>query len=307
MKIRENMYYWEISRLNPEPALDPSYIIDLKVREEHLRAVKQMRRIIKRICGEGRFEDAELLLELDRLLMMDGAQYSEFVAFMNTCDISQSIYAKLEENERIDILKHLLHAFCERRFHIYERLSEDDVCVMQAIMDRGAVRRFAGLGKTKVKDILARYGFKEVEMPSLFYAIRDKLVFDVDRHKRHFTRICSLLGVQRDFKKRPDLMVRIYDHILIIEIKHIKEAGGAQDKQIKELIEFIDVSEPKEENIHYVSFMDGRYANTVFQGQHQYSGDAIMALKRNPNNFFVNTAGFKHLVKDILGSTAESV
>jgi len=300
--LRSNIYYWDVSKQNPEPAFDPNYMLDVRISSRHMRTIKRIRHLIRRICEEEKYEDTSLLTELDKLLLEEGAQYSEFVAFMNTCDISRSIYIDLEEPIRLEVLNHIIRTFCKKRFEMYKHIADEDPCIAQAIMDRGAVRRFAELGKIKVKKLLYDYNFTEIEAPTPFCSIPSKLIFDVNRHKRAFSRICALLRLQRKFKKRPDLMVKVYDHVLIMEVKHVKEAGGAQDKQIKELIDFISISEANRTDIHYLSFLDGRYANVVFRGQHQYSSDAITALKQNPSNLFVNTMGFIQLIKDILSS-----
>jgi len=87
-------------------------------------------------------------------------------------------------------------------------------------------------------------------------------------------------------------------------LEHIKESGGAQDKQIVEAIDFIKYSE-KSEYIHYVSFLDGVYFNKfIFADSSTESKirkqkeDIERYLKNNPQNFFVNTAGLKEIFKD---------
>ena len=105
--------------------------------------------------------------------------------------------------------------------------------------------------------------------------------------------------------KEPDIVLKINDKSFIIEAKHIKESGGAQDKQIVELIEFIRYSEELE-NVHYVSFMDGVYFNNFSWAK---EGDETKVNKQkkaieehltnNPKNFFVNTSGLLSLFEDL--------
>jgi len=105
--------------------------------------------------------------------------------------------------------------------------------------------------------------------------------------------------------KEPDIVLKINDKFFIIEAKHIKESGGAQDKQIVELIEFIRYSEELE-NVHYVSFMDGVYFNNFSWAK---EGDETKVNKQkkaieehltnNPKNFFVNTSGLLSLFEDL--------
>ncbi len=63
-----------------------------------------------------------------------------------------------------------------------------------------------------------------------------------------FKEFCNKFKIQYEFgkyhqEKEPDMVLKVNYHFFIIEAKHIKEAGGAQDKQIAELIEFIRYSE----------------------------------------------------------------
>ncbi len=103
------------------------------------------------------------------------------------------------------------------------------------------------------------------------------------------------------------MVLKIGNNIFIIEAKHIKESGGAQDKQITELINFIKYQENiKNPTIHYVSFLDGIYFNKFIKEingntnnnkckknkiQSQMN-DIISHLKNNKSNFFVNTERF---------------
>jgi hypothetical protein len=52
--------------------------------------------------------------------------------------------------------------------------------------------------------------------------------------------------------------------------------------------------------IHYLAFLDGIYTSDFFNMKHQYSRRALEYLSKCPNNYFVNTEGFKQLIKDIL-------
>ena len=87
----------------------------------------------------------------------------------------------------------------------------------------------------------------------------------------------------------------------ICEMKHIKEAGGAQNKQISELIALID--NQGDEQVSYVAYLDGVYFNKFIstgksksdQAKRQKK-DIERCLNSNPSNFFLNTYGFKLLI-----------
>jgi len=96
------------------------------------------------------------------------------------------------------------------------------------------------------------------------------------------------------------------ENIFIIEHKHMKEGGGGQDKQINEVIFFISFSE-NNSKIHYISFLDGIYFNLFANKKYLKKGKIVnqlknirQNLKRNKQNYFVNTNGFNKLLKELL-------
>jgi hypothetical protein len=101
------------------------------------------------------------------------------------------------------------------------------------------------------------------------------------------------------------MVLKIDKDFFIIEAKHIKEEGGAQNKQLIEIIDFINYSETSE-SIHYLSFIDGGYfSKSVSKTSHhnnklnKQKKDIVKRLETHPNNFFVNTMGLEELLKDI--------
>ena len=103
--------------------------------------------------------------------------------------------------------------------------------------------------------------------------------------------------------KTLDLIIKAKNKILLCEAKHLNTSGGGQDKQISELIEILRLNEKN--NISYISFLDGKYSN-ILLGNNS-GGDKITTqrkeinkfLKNNPNNYWVNTAGFESLISDL--------
>jgi hypothetical protein len=80
-------------------------------------------------------------------------------------------------------------------------------------------------------------------------------------------------------------------------------------KQIAELIRFIRQTESKP--ISYVAFLDGRYFNKFRDTSHadnvREQRQAIEeALKKYSSNYFVNTAGLRKLLADLLSETVEN-
>lgn len=86
----------------------------------------------------------------------------------------------------------------------------------------------------------------------------------------------------------------------LLEAKHLNTAGGGQDKQLSELIELLTLSE-KDKNIFYIAFLDGNYSNILLSDDYVRGKLKIQRkeikkfLKKNPNNYWVNTNGLKEL------------
>lgn len=116
------------------------------------------------------------------------------------------------------------------------------------------------------------------------------------------------LGIKIKTKKQNktlDLIIKVKNKIFLIEAKHLNTSGGGQDKQISELIEILNLKE-KTPNISYVSFLDGNYSNILLSNSK--AGDKLKMqrkeikkyLRKNLNNYWINTAGFKILFSEII-------
>jgi hypothetical protein len=210
------------------------------------------------------------------------------------------------QNNRL-LLQELLKKYCSRRRELYDKLGYSNV-IVQALYDSGASRKKGNLGTDKVLK-LAEEVFGDIQPQGINYIRESTLGYflpdDVDTET--FKQFCSEIGANYDFGKahqgkKPDIVLKIGKHFFIIEAKHIKESGGAQDKQVVELIEFIRYSEVSE-YIHYLSFMDGLYFNKfIIPSSKKVSdqkGDIENLLKQNKSNFFVNTAGIKEVFNDL--------
>lgn len=103
-----------------------------------------------------------------------------------------------------------------------------------------------------------------------------------------------------------DVLFKNKKDLYIIEHKHMKEGGGGQNKQITEIINFISERESDKLKIHYVTFLDGIYFNLFIKSYNNVKTKIPKqiehlekSLQNNPNNYFVNTAGFIRLLKSI--------
>jgi len=316
MTLKMNIEYWKISLQNPEPVIDDYYIFDeIIVEDENLiKKVERLRELIIAYCvmrEKDKKSSGKIIDEIYKILnSTELIQYTEFVAFWKVLDISFSVFKEMQDNK--DILYEILEKYCEKRRRLYDRLGYSNI-VVQALYDSGASRKKGTAGIEKVLSIAReKLGLEkqlntieEVKNFNMGYFLPDK------ENKELFKSFCKVYGIKYKFGedhqgKNPDIVLKVEEHFFIIEAKHIKESGGAQDKQIGELIKFISYSEGKE-NIHYVAFLDGTYFNKFIYATYMASKikkqkEAIeKCLKENPQNLFVNTAGLCCLFSDLRG------
>lgn len=301
MALKRNLEYWEISLKNPEPILDEYYIFDEVIIEdkELIQKVERLRDLITSYCVvlEKDKKVAEKILDeiYEIISSTDKIQYTEFVAFWKVLDIPFSVFEKLP-NQKF-ILAELLKKYCSRRRQLYDKLGYSNVTA-QALYDSSVSRKKGTVGIIKVLDLASKIlgldkhlrTIEEVKTCNRGYFLPDK------GDKELFKTFCESFKIAYKFGeehqgKEPDIVLKIDEHFFIIEAKHIKETGGAQNKQIGEIIEFIKYSESSK-FIHYLSFMDGLYFNNFIRIPPDNSSkitrqkvDIEIYLKDNPNNF----------------------
>jgi len=314
MVIKENIHYWEKSLQFPELVADPFYSSDelIVTDKDLIKKVERLRELIISYCviSEKNPDAAsEILDEIYNIIVsIDKIQYTEFVAFWKTLDLSYSVFEKLL-NQKI-ILKEILQKYCEKRRKLYDKMGYTNVTI-QALYDVGSSRKKGVKGiekiieiiKNNIGDITHAKDIDRLMKSSTAYFLPDK------GDKNLFKLFCKKIGIKYLFGKdhqgkEPDIVLKINDKFFIIEAKHINEPGGAQDKQIVELIEFIRYSE-KLDNVHYISFMDGVYFNNFIWAKEKETKISKQkkaieeGLAKNPKNFFVNTNGLINFLKDI--------
>jgi hypothetical protein len=317
MVLRDNLYYWNESLKNPESVGDEHYAFDeiIVENEELTQKIQRLRELVISYCittEKDKNVTSKILDEIYTIITsIDKIQYTEFIAFWKSLDISYSVFQELiDQKVQKDILNELLQKYCEKRLKLYDRLGYSNITV-QALYDSGASRKKGAAGVEKLVDLI-RGVFGNIPCVKDLHALINISIgyFLPDKgDERLFREFCNNFNVKYRFGgdhqgKVPDMVLKVNKHFFIIEAKHIKESGGAQDKQIVETIEFIRYSE-NSSNLHYLSFMDGVYFNNFISVQDNISkvGKQKEAIERNlnnnKNNFFVNTAGLKSLLKDL--------
>jgi len=317
MAIKKNIYYWKKSLETPEPAGDPFYSSDeiIVTDTELIKKVERLRELIISYCVLSEKDNidgtSEILDEVYNIIIsIDKIQYTEFIAFWKTLDISYSVFEKLPNKK--DVLKGLLRKYCERRRKLYDNLGYSNITV-QALYDTGSSRKKGVSGIDKIIYIIQDKLKKNITHAKDI----DTLMKSTDAYflpdrgdKGLFSIFCKKMRIRYLFSKdhqgkQPDIVLKTNGEFFIIEAKHINETGGAQDKQIVEVIEFIRYSE-KLDNVHYVSFIDGIYFNNFIWLDDnsktkisEQKKDIEKYLRNNPKNFFVNTNGLLSLLKDL--------
>ena len=307
MALEKNLHYWEESLKNPERIVDDSYVVDNVIvnNKEFIQMIEKLRRLIADYCRENSEEILKQICEI--ILSVEEIEYTEFVAFWKVLDISFSVFKKFQEDKKIEVLKIILKEYCSKRFNLYEKLGYSSVTI-QALYDSGVSRKKGSSGIDKIIDLLRVFGnpfhaksLQEILDNNICYFLPDM------GDEELFKEFCNYFSIKYQFgqthqNKLPDIVVKIDGHFLIIEAKHIKETGGAQDKQVNELIQFISYSE-KSEFIHYLAFLDGIYFNEFINPRGEkikkQVEDTVNSLSSNPNNFFVNTSGIKKIFEDL--------
>ncbi|GIV04537.1 MAG: hypothetical protein KatS3mg016_0112 [Fimbriimonadales bacterium] len=324
--MKQNIEYWVLSLTHPEITGESVYGRDEIIVQDsaYLEAVNRLREHITAYCvlkelGENNETRRRVLIEIDALLRsVDKIQYTEFVAYWKCLDFTFSIYLKISDDpQRYTLLENALENYCEHRRRLYDRLGYTPV-IQQALYDSAKARSQGVSGFQKLQQILQQAIGKEVPTVSCLtdFVSCQLCQFVPSSNKQElFREIMQSLHAKYEFgamyqKKVPDLMVKVREKVFVIEAKHIKEPGGAQNKQIAELISYIRQKEGRQSPVRYIAFLDGLYfnllagatENTKLAHQRQ---EIVDALKENPCNYFVNTVGLLHLFQDAFSETLQ--
>lgn len=305
--VKTNIEYLKNSIANPE-SLDIRYM-SLELHEsldemvEVTKEIKELLITIKRLNMNNLPSD-QFYEELKPLVLSELGSKNEFNGFINACDSAIStIHANPET------FKQIVDLYLEHR-DISEHTPKEWI---QAVIDKGSQRSLGVIGERKVIEIAISKGFTHVSSLADFYSNDYSVIF----HSKEFQ---ESLPQEIDFgsqAKLLDIVIKAKDKLLFLEAKHIKEAGGAQDKQIKELIGLLNVSLPQ--NVNIISFMDGVYSNHLLALSDEQilnpnillSGNRITkinkqrqelltALQNNEDSFWVNTSGLESLLEDLM-------
>ncbi len=307
---------------NPEPAYDPFYskaesslIIskDNGTLNDLQKANRMMIESISGIsalmsCPEDNSSAIDSLIKKIASILdsCDGINYSELVSYFSVNDVSFSVYSKLSKNDKLDFLSEIIKEYIKDRHSIYLQYGYTDTS-LQSKADSFAHKKSGPQGSSKIESILASMHviYKPITTYIQFCSASACYIKPDLADAHLFKEILAKKRIRFDWSnahigKVPDFCIKIHDNILIGEQKHMKESGGGQDKQVVELVDFIDQKE-NSNYIKYISFLDGVLFNQIFnhpsKGKMEEQRSKIYEiLNRNENSYFVNTAGFRRLI-----------
>ena len=323
----DNQDYFKYLSSYPEGIVDPLYYkaVDRKVitdnkfqtnplidaNERLIRFISSYQTLVFDLKKAKNDSDVKDLLELMiDTLSVSGMNYSPFCQYFNVHNMNYSIFIKLEKERKIEFLIYILEHYIHNRHHVYLSHGYSNI-VLQCFSDNYSHKRKGKYGTNKILDVMKINdishfinisGVTDVNAETYFIlpdtSGTDKTVFH--NILSHFKIKFQYLD---DKHKYPDALVKIGDPILIVEQKNMKEDGGGQDKQTVEITDFIKYKEDNT-NVHYVTFVDGIYANKLIPSAtaktlNQYT-DVVTALAKNKANYFTNSYGFSELIQNFL-------
>jgi hypothetical protein len=322
MKNTDNIKLLDFSLKNPEPIIDEFYLKDhdLIISNDFSKTTELMQKnadLIESISaynfGKKNKNAGIIRKTLDKILEIvssENINYSEFVSFWPVVDISHSVFMKIDKDKQRDILQNIVEQYIKLRHEIYLKYGYTPT-TLQVSKDAKTHKQGGNLGINKVSKILDSKGFKKANSEIIEDFIQgDKKYIETDKKgKKLFKELLKYYGIKflwssKKEKKMPDFLIRYEKDIFIVEHKHKKEGGGGQNGQINEILSLISFRE-NNSNVHFVSFLDGVYFN-LFANNNSKKGKIFeqfnsitKSLKKNKQNYFVNTAGFKKLLDNL--------
>lgn len=316
--MKTNIEYFNESIIKREATFDKHYFIDEVIitdaENELLKNNRQLQKTIHEYADKRteyhnkkkRMPDDEkedYIKQIIALLSKDNMNLTNFAQSFAVFDASFSLFDNMKKNEKITFIDFILDQYVETRLKLYEKIGDG---YLQILYDSHAHKRMGACGARKTAGQLNAVGYTKsshIDINSNEYFLPDTV------KKEKFKEFLNVNNIDCPWSKgkqskMPDAVFRHKGTYYIVEHKHLKESGGGQDKQMTELVDLIKYSQ---ENVVYISYLDGPYFNelempNVDTKTFKIKQDIIENLTTNPNNYFVNTSGFDSLIKDIMRS-----
>lgn len=299
--IKNNQHYFEYSLNHPEPIWDEYFypFLESTIDKKEYENILDLERYISKTSNKLTNKEIEGLLNL---LKHKGCEKSYFAFFLRTCDLSVAELVDIRyysSIERVKVAKKVLAIYKKRR-----KNPNTDKYSLQAYNDAQTAKRRSDAGEKK---IIKLSGLK---VASNLSDLNNKIAkISKSSGKFKIKDIKKTFGIKFQFSKKgkvPDCIFKIKDDIFILEAKHINGEGGAQNSSISELVSVLELKETNPK-IFYIAFLDGCYTKYLTVSKPNKNGTMLErqlnrireTLKRNKNNYFVNTAGFIQFMKDL--------
>lgn len=314
-----NLDYFNYCKENPEKILDPYYkkgvlVIPENATEQNSLTEKNAR-LIELITtfktflsfGKGRNDEGIVKIIQEVIYILDckktegiNINYSAFCQFFMVYNSSFSVFENMRQEDKENFIYEMLCNYVRERHSIYLSHGYSNA-ILQVMSDNYSHKRNSKTRIEKVESLFSSYNvhkisdFKGLLEKDRVYFLPDKGGKDIfEKFLLHFNLKMESRNIEHN--KLLDLVIKVNEKYYVFELKTMKEGGGGQNKQAVEFSYFIRFSE-KNENIHYITFLDSLYSNVLFNDNSpkiKNQRESIQkALKENPNNYFLNTAGIK--------------
>ncbi len=248
--------------------------------------------------------NTQILAAIDACLRFEGMNCCALSQYFMVHDVTYEMYLnKLEKDEK----EYIIDCYLKDRHQLYLNRNYSDI-IFQVLTDNYSHKRKSVMGVEKLKKICKEFDIPKINDANqiendLYYILPDagdNKLFDKIIEKNH---------INFEFRethqgKMPDGLIKIDDIFVIVEHKILKESGGGQDKQMTEIIDFVGWGE---RGVHYISFMDGIFFNSLINPSqknklYRDKENILANLKKCPFNYFVNEYGFNQILEDILSN-----
>lgn len=305
MSVKTNIEYLKIA-INNREKLEKRYMIlneDLNLGEMVLNAIKikELLTAIK-VAKEFQQPTEPYYNELRVVIAQNFSSNNEFNSFINACD---STVNTIRENP--ETLNEIVELFLKYR-SISDHTPKEWV---QALIDKGSSKKLGNAGNDKVIEMAIDSGFSFSNNDVDFFSHERSVIKYTKKIHEKIDKTLSF-GNQ---DKNLDVILKSGQCYAFIEVKHLKEGGGSQDKQVKELISLLD--RPYPGKIKMIAFTDGMLPNSLLRISEEeildprllvkekrptniqkFKHRLVEALKTYHNSYWLNTSAYEEFLKD---------
>jgi hypothetical protein len=315
-----NIELFEYSGQHPEPIVDPYYnrdkIVIPQTAAETNALVEKNARLIELITVFGFFvkqgkkrndpDVVKVVSEVCEILVKTaGINFSPFSQFFMVYNSSHNSFMNYSPEERFEFIYEMLTLYVRERHPMYQSHGYTN-SILQVVCDNYSHKRNSKTTIVKICDMIGERGFVRANCIEDLLSKKCFILPDKGDEELFVTfrrlRNVEMESAKNEQNKLPDMVFNLDGNFFIVEMKSMKGSGGGQDKQLTEVINFVRYAE-KDPKIHYVTYLDGEYSNLLHGTSQQPKircqyDDAVSCLRKNPGNYFLNTAGFKKFVSE---------